>query len=339
METNSSFERDIFFTNEIELDYIKAPSPGIYVSGDDLLFTVTYTDEVFVSGTPSLKLTLAGNNVTVDYVSGSGTPDLIFSYTLAANDFDLSGSLSLSPTIELNDGSISNESLLNAPLDFTAPDLSEVYVSYSNFALWLDANQLSLNDTDPVDTWNDLSGSDNDATQSTPSNQPRYNTNVVNSLPAINFDGSNYYLEFSSLINMQPATIFIVGRYNLPQVNASYIGNDTNNSFVGYYGGSVYYYSTLANMNTASTLPTLFQIYTAHAQPPGNTSSIRINGTQVRSGNYNWGASTIRYISRRNAERLRGDIAEIIIFSTNLSSDEINAVEGYLSDKYNITIP
>ena len=68
--------------------------------------------------------------------------------------------------------------------------------------LWLDANNLSLNDGDPVSTWADTSGNGNNATQISASNQPTFNTNVLNGFPAITFDGSNDYLNLDNHINI-----------------------------------------------------------------------------------------------------------------------------------------
>jgi len=42
---------------------------------------------------------------------------------------------------------------------------------------------------------------------------------------------------------------------------------------------------------------------------------------------------------RRNAERFLGQIAEVIIYSTNISLADFTLVENYLSNKYGITVP
>ena len=208
----------------------------------------------------------------------------------------------------------------------------------SGLQLWLRADSITgLNDGDPVDEWTDSSGNGNNATQ-TGGNRPTYRTDIINGRPVVRFNGSTNYLDFTSM-NMQPATVFAVVKYELPAVNAPFLGNDTNNSYVGYYDNTIYYYSTVGNMNVANTTPAAFQIITAHAQPPGSNSSIRIDGSPVVSGNYNWGTSTFVFIGRRNTERFEGDIAEVLIYSTNLNSTEIDEVEDYLSSKYTIAIP
>jgi hypothetical protein len=61
--------------------------------------------------------------------------------------------------------------------------------------LWLDASQITgLNNTDPVATWTDLSGFDNNATQATAGSRPLYRTNILNGLPAVRYDGIDDWL-------------------------------------------------------------------------------------------------------------------------------------------------
>ena len=208
----------------------------------------------------------------------------------------------------------------------------------SGLQLWLRADTITdLIDGDAVGVWPDSSINENNATQ-TGANRPVYKTDIINGKPVVRFNGSANYLDFTS-INMQPTTVFAVVKYELPAVNAPFLGNDTFNGFFGYYNNIIYYYSTIANMNVANTTPATFQIITGHAQPLGSNSSIRIDGSPVVSGSYNWGTSTFIFVGRRNAERFKGDIAEILIYNTNLSSTDINKVESYLSSRYNIAIP
>jgi len=209
--------------------------------------------------------------------------------------------------------------------------------------LWLDADDsssINLNGSN-VSQWNDKSGSNNHAVQTTAGYQPELISNYLNGKDIIRFGETTVddFLSLTSTINMQPATVFIVVRYILPAVNAPFLGNDSNSVYFGYYTNIIYYYSTIASLNIANTTPSVFQIIAGHAQPSGTNSSIRINGISVVTGNFNWLTSSFAYIGRRNAERFKGDIAEIIIYNTNINSIEIDQIENYLSTKYNITIP
>lgn len=302
-----------------ESDFISPPSITADFDGEPLLgakpLTVNFTDR------STGDITLYEWDFNNDGIIDSNTRgDVIHQYTET-------GTFSVKLTVTSNNGSDERERT-----DYVA------VIPGSGLQLWLRADAIAgLNDGDVVDEWTDSSGNGNNATQ-TGGNRPVYKTDIINGKAVVRFNGSTNYLDITSM-NMQPATVFAVVKYDLPAVNAPFLGNDTNNSFFGYYNNTIYYYSTIANMNVANTTPATFQIITGHAQPFVSNSSIRIDGSPVVSGNYNWGASTFVYISRRDAERFKGDIAEILFYNTNLSSTDIIQVEGYLSSKYNIAIP
>jgi hypothetical protein len=57
------------------------------VPGQVMEIGLKFNDAVTVSGgTPRLTLTIGGNNRTADFISGSGTDDLLFGYTVQASD-------------------------------------------------------------------------------------------------------------------------------------------------------------------------------------------------------------------------------------------------------------
>jgi hypothetical protein len=66
---------------------------GTSVVGVNMDFTVTPSEAVTVSGTPTLPITIAGVSAgkVATYVSGSGTSALVFRYTTAANDNGILG--------------------------------------------------------------------------------------------------------------------------------------------------------------------------------------------------------------------------------------------------------
>src|SRR5215216_5960726 len=58
--------------------------------------------------------------------------------------------------------------------------------------LWLAADKITgLSNGAAVTQWNDFSGFANHAAQATALNQPSYQTNVINGLPVVRFDGSS----------------------------------------------------------------------------------------------------------------------------------------------------
>ncbi|MDA3823525.1 MAG: hypothetical protein PF450_13075, partial [Bacteroidales bacterium] len=73
---------------------VTVPSDDTYISGENLDFTVNWDENVTVvttGGTPSIPITLGTVTVQADYVSGSGTSALLFSYAVSSGDEDTDG--------------------------------------------------------------------------------------------------------------------------------------------------------------------------------------------------------------------------------------------------------
>lgn len=67
---------------------------GILSTGDTINVTVRFDDQVNVdttSGVPTFTIEVGGETRTAQYVSGAGTQDLVFSYTIQAGDTDATG--------------------------------------------------------------------------------------------------------------------------------------------------------------------------------------------------------------------------------------------------------
>ena len=85
---------------------VTVPADGTYAAAQDLDFTTTFSEAVFVTGTPRISLTLDdGGTVYATYVSGSGTNTLTFRDIVAVGQQDLTGITNL-PVIDLNGGAI-----------------------------------------------------------------------------------------------------------------------------------------------------------------------------------------------------------------------------------------
>lgn len=96
---------------------VSVPSNAWYVSGQNLDFTVNFSESVTVvttGGTPRIALTVGTNTVYATYLSGSGTSALVFRYTVQANDLDTNG-VTLG-ALDLNGGTLADASANNAQL-------------------------------------------------------------------------------------------------------------------------------------------------------------------------------------------------------------------------------
>ena len=88
---------------------VTVPAAGTYTTGQDLDFTVTFSEPVLVGtggGTPRIAITLGnGEVVYADYVSGTGSTTLTFEYVVAQGDFDSAG-IVVGGSVDLNGGCI-----------------------------------------------------------------------------------------------------------------------------------------------------------------------------------------------------------------------------------------
>ena len=70
----------------------EAGADSAYAIGDSVSVTVTFSDSVEVTGVPQLDIDVDGSDETLTYDSGSGTPALVFTgYVVAENDEDTDG--------------------------------------------------------------------------------------------------------------------------------------------------------------------------------------------------------------------------------------------------------
>src|SRR5207237_1518878 len=61
---------------------VTGPANGSYRTGQTLDFTVNYSENVTVTGTPTIGLTIGATARTASYLSGSGTGVLVFRHTV-----------------------------------------------------------------------------------------------------------------------------------------------------------------------------------------------------------------------------------------------------------------
>jgi ELWxxDGT repeat protein len=106
---------------------VSGPAAGTYIVGQNLDFTVVFSEAVAVTGAPRLVLTIGSTTQYATYLSGSGSNMLLFRYTVQVGDLDSDGIAVASP-IDLNGGTIKDTNGNDAVLTFTAPNTSGVLV-------------------------------------------------------------------------------------------------------------------------------------------------------------------------------------------------------------------
>jgi hypothetical protein len=94
---------------------------GSYKAGDIVSIQVTFSGAVTVTGTPRLTLETGSTDRTIDYVSGSGTNSLTFTYTVQTGDTSADLDYVATSSLALNSGTIADAAGNNAVLTLPAP--------------------------------------------------------------------------------------------------------------------------------------------------------------------------------------------------------------------------
>lgn len=103
---------------------------GLYRANEVLNFRMTFSESVYVTGTPKFVINLGGTSVDINYNSGSGSNVLLFNYTISTSVVDTNGYNSITSPIALNSGTIKDAVGNNSSLDFSAFIAS--VITYSN---------------------------------------------------------------------------------------------------------------------------------------------------------------------------------------------------------------
>lgn len=222
----------------------------------------------------------------------------------------------------------------------------------NNLRLWLDASQLSLVNGAKVASWTDASGSGNHATNANAAKQPTYQTNQINGRPSVLFSS-----DLKTVLNTPAMASMNVGTITQFAVFDGSTPNHTGFVMVGKYSG----YNQFITINrTNSTLRPW--IIKPNGTTAANTTAIS-SSYQMLSNLYNTNLGTFQSFKNGSAFGIQtgttlvptgnslftigaspggysfnGGIAEVIMFSSALSSAERIIVENYLAAKYNLNI-
>ena len=96
-----------------------AGSDSTYAIGDEIEVTVTFSEEVFVTGTPQLTLRVGNRDRTADYDSVAAE-EVLFQYRVVPGDVDANGVSIAADSLSLNGGTLKDGSDNEADLDHRA---------------------------------------------------------------------------------------------------------------------------------------------------------------------------------------------------------------------------
>jgi hypothetical protein len=231
---------------------------------------------------------------------------------------------------------------------------TDAFNGITGLSLWLRADCVTGNAADPADnstvnTWTDLSGSGNNATRQ--SGTPTFQSdasNLINSQPVVNFDGSSTFTSIDiRAITRSNVSIFAV--YKLRGTNQVGVwGIDDggwDRFFMARWNGD----DGIISHSGTTTVPLSGQngvtkfVTTIYKYNVNSGSSVYDNGTFVNSFTDQAAISAAQTTLRIGSigaigggYQLIGDIAELIIFDQALSDTDRKTVNGYLNTKYNL---
>jgi hypothetical protein len=200
--------------------------------------------------------------------------------------------------------------------------------------LWYDADSITgLNDNDAIANVPDLSGNNLHLLQAEPTDKPVFKTGIQNGLPAIRLDTNVKWMAVAVDDKSQPNTIFCVVKVTAP-VSGRYIFDgiaggrnalytpETPQQY-GLYAGNQVSSGDVIDGN-AHVLTCLFN---------GGSSTIRLDGVQIYTGDAGALALGDFQIGRGNTSSSVCDIFEIVVYDGNESPA---ANEAALATKWGI---
>jgi hypothetical protein len=221
-------------------------------------------------------------------------------------------------------------------------------ITGSQLALWMSADAVpeASTDGDAVPQWEDISGNNFKISQDVSSSQPKWYDNVVNGEPVVRFDGGDELLtpKMSDLgLQNSDYEIFIVSKTSSSGVQFLYSATEgTMEAHLNGGQGLRFIPESSYFLDSGSDLA--YSDGNAHIIHNRVTATDAIARADSTTGvgvndDYRAGIDQAIHIGRRatGVYGLNGDIAEILIFKSALTSDQYNAVADYLQAKYGVT--
>ncbi|MCX5692091.1 MAG: LamG domain-containing protein [Candidatus Omnitrophica bacterium] len=205
-----------------------------------------------------------------------------------------------------------------------------------NLKFWLKADAITgLSDGSSVSTWSDSSGNGINFTQPTGSRQPVYKVNIINGCPVLRLAAASQQTMTNSTTFTNPVTVIYLSR-ETGGTNGRLLTALNNNWLMGYWGGArqqAYFEGWVSSSGTPAA-DTNWHIYSS--VQTGSLSTLYEDGVQIASNANGVAAPNGLCLSGYlgSSEFTDGDIAEVIMYNSALSTDDRMSVENYLKNKY-----
>ena len=206
---------------------------GSYKAGDVIAITITFSENVIVSGTPQLTLETGSSDAVVNYSSGTGGSVLTFNYTVANGNTSADLNYLSTNALSLYGGTIKDAAGNNATLTLPALDDSNALASNKNIV---------IDTTAPTMTITATNGSNNVASGST-TNDATLTLTFTSSEATSNFASTDITLGSGAISNFTAVSSTVYTATFTPSTNGSTSIDVALNKFT----------DTAGNDNTAAT--------------------------------------------------------------------------------------
>jgi hypothetical protein len=225
----------------------------------------------------------------------------------------------------------------------TSNQVAFAETTFTGLKLWLRADAGITNSS--VNTWFDQTTNHNDANQGSGPNRPLLVANVLNGKPVVRFNASSsqYFNLPNVLVGTTQAEAVVVLKVatNVPAVTRALWK-------FGTYGATTTYPNTSGQINddfgnnamrfVGVPAQPLNQYHVYEVASGPNLWSTWVNGIlQTTSTANTYASNSTPTLGLSSSFYFDGDIAEVLIFSRVLSSDERNTIATYLNAKYAVT--
>ena len=266
----------------------------------------------------------------------------------------------LSVGIFISSGIIKKSKISRAQVLTRNSPISEI----KDLALWYETSldtsfiESEKKDGSSISIWYDNSNQTlkkNNATQTNSSLAPIFTADVFDqAIPALRFNGISSYLNYNGLFLVNTSyTIFVVEQRRSSGNEQYFMGGDSGSSnedlVLGYRNNTTmtqaHYYNdldiTVSGYINPKPVINTFWLSTVSGGGKRYWQNGGVNPDESSTGSTHE-IALLNYlgaaIGKHQTKYYTGDIAEIIIFTRALQTEERQAVEDYLSRKYNIVI-
>ncbi|OJV63348.1 MAG: hypothetical protein BGO41_11530 [Clostridiales bacterium 38-18] len=307
---------------------VAVPSNGTYKVGNNLSFTVNFSDAITVDttvGTPYIQLTLdTGGTVNAAYQSGSGTTALIFRYIVVSGNYDMDG-IVVGSAITLNGGTLKDGAENNVALTLNAVD-STVGVKVNGVAP-------TVSSLSPADSSTNVA-MDSNLVITFSENVAKGSGNIVikravdhSVIESINVTSSQVTGGGTAIITVNPSVTLLAETEYYVQIDATAFANSVGNAYAGIADQTTWNFTTQRiTSSTPTTSPTTVNVIVNGVTQNAGTESKSIEeGKSTVTVNLNNSAieSKINEVAK-NPPTVGNNIIQVTVSDTN---SEVSKVE------------